>query len=289
MYDYIVSSQANVYYVDNIPSQFTVTNTKSHITNPEHDWSMALKWCSIPNRFNTISSDRSCFILVHKILLSHSTEGELYDDYGERVDMELDADKLDGGLETVYIKPGCYLTARELAVAITESFNEAGLPLKCDLEEDLLTIRQIFSDDDDGGENVQYYIDVSPALAQICGFNERPIGQPSVSQSPVVARKGVQLNYPQQFLLCCDVLQKSYIVDSRDFTTQRFLCHFTVPDPHKQSLITVGNGVGQDFKLTHLGFDSLHFTMRDLDGRKLEIGSGDLTWLHIRLSEKKIT
>ena len=282
MYNYIVSSGANVYYVDNIPSQFTVTNA-AVVANPEHDWSMTLKWCSIPNRFNTISSDRSCFILVQKILLPHSTEGELL---GERLDMELDADKLDGGLETVYIKPGCYLTASELAVAITKSFNEAGLPLKCDLEQDLLTIRQIFSDDDDdGGENVQYYIDVSPALAQICGFNERPIGQSSVSQSPIVARKAVQLNYPQHCLLCCDVLQKSYIVDSRDFTTQRILCHFKVPDPHKQALINVGNGVGQDFKLTHLGFDSLHFTMCDLDGRKLEIGgSEDLTWLHICMS-----
>ena len=337
--------QADISVDGNTPSQFTclLANGVDTFLNQELEWSMALKWCSIPNRFNTISSDRTCFIRVRK------------------------DNSIDTELKTVYIKPGCYLSADELARVITESFNEADLSLACvtttklvelvlfhpqygtsvtqypvlktkqqnqhfvknmlwklgfwvtksvslkaenyvdcahairavqrelnnhgridaaTVEPHLVIIRN-----DINADEVKYYIDVSPALARICGFMQ--IKSTRGMPVPFMAKKAAQLNYPQQFLLCCDVLRPSYILGGDGSTaTQPILYHFKVPNPDKQALISVGNGVGQQVRVAHLRFDSLHFTMRDLDGRKLEIespqsGKDVRSWLHIYMSGSK--
>ena len=116
-HNWIVSSQANDYFAHNSPSQFKCRRPDNLLLDQELDWSMALKGCSIPNRFNTITSDGTCSITVKKILFRPGD----------------DSDQLDEGEVTVYIKPGCYLTADSLAEAITKSFTESDLPLECTL------------------------------------------------------------------------------------------------------------------------------------------------------------
>lgn len=364
----IVSSQANDYFAHNSPSQFKCRRPDNLLLDQELDWSMALKGCSIPNRFNTITSDGTCSITVKKILLGPGDDPE-----------ELaSADQLDRGEVTVYIKPGCYLTAESLAEAITNSFTESGLPLECTLvskvveilrrresgepktypvisnssssfvapmlralKEMLSTVETLLADnysdcevavgdavglirragqtadvrlnvrplvspllairetptndndddsDDSNDEREYFFIGISPALAAICGFAPSPLAPMNVSLSPVVSREGllnVTTSYPKQFLLCSDALQKSYIVKSGDFDPQRLLYHFTAPDPRKHALIKIGHGIGHDIPLTHLKFSSLHFSMRDLDGRHLEIDSENPTWLDLRLSSAR--
>ena len=366
-HNWIVSSQANDYFAHNSPSQFKCRRPDNLLLDQELEWSMSLKGCSIPNRFNTITSDGSCSITVKKILFSP----------GNDPDESANADQLDGGEVTVYIKPGCYLTAESLAEAITKSFTENDLPLECTLvskvvellrhrgsgepktypvisnsslsvvapmlktlsemlstsetlladdysdceaavgdamdlisqvrntadvrlnvktlDSPLLAIREIPANDndddsDDDNDEREYFIDISPALATICGFAPSPLAPMSVSLSPVVSGEGllnVTTSYPKQFLLCSDALQKSYIVKSGDFDPQRLLYHFTAPDPRKHALIKIGHGIGHDTPLNHLKFSSLHFSMHDLDGRQLEIDSKNLTWLDLRLSSAR--
>ena len=388
----IVSSQANVYFANNSPSQFKcrTPNEVDAILDQKLDWFMALKCCSIPNRFNTISSDRTCFITVQKIFSQPARKRQkLRNDWSDTDDYynldSADVSEVDGGQETVYIKPGCYLTARDLAEAITESFTESGLPLECvlvtkmvqllrpsgngemktypvirnssysvveqmlkalqdillsqekllageykdceaavrdaesligrlnkkddvrlmvkRLSSPLLAIRETpphdnddddddddDEDDENGERQVEYYIDISPILARICGFEPDSVHPANVSSHPILSKEGVDLKviYPQQFLLCSNVLCQSYVVESRDFTPQRFLYHFTVPDPVSHSMIKAENGTGQDIEVTQLRLDTWHFTMCDLDGRQLEIEDGDLTtWLHIRMSSAR--
>lgn len=364
------SRQAHLSLDDNTPSQFTslLANGSNTFLDQELDWSMALKWCCIPNRFNTISSDGTCFITVQSILsppdaddpirVSKLSQEDLFD-FFERYD-------IDGGEVTVFIKPGCYLTAEELAEAISESFAEHGLPLECvpvtkvvefrrqgasttpfavvkntshsfvaqllmalhselfiglnpadydDCEEAAADVQRVISDHNETdnlgikvikmktpllaildtrppvADGTKYFINVSPTLARICGFEADPDQIMAVSSMPILSKVAVDLKaiYPQQFLLCSNVLQPSYILGGNDTSVkQPFLYHFTVPHPHKHTLIKAGNGVGSKVRIAHLGFDSLRFTMCSLDGRQLEIDSQsrtvNTTWLNIHMS-----
>ena len=350
------------YNNNNTPSQFTCPLVDdSLLEERELDWSMSLKWCSIPNRFNTLTSDETYSITVKKILLPP----------GEEPDESADPDQLDGGEVTVYIQPGCYLTVESLAEAITKSFRDSDLPLKCSAVTKVVELRgdsyRVFpvlknstlvaemteilhlwfinwlgdsagspldpSPYDDceaaveyvrdaiatrelsnqievsvervgnyyalvdttpfDSRRVQYYLDMSPALAKICGFSTGD-DMMAVSEGPVWSEEeGVDLaaTYPQQFLLCSDVLRPSYILGGNDaIATQPFLYHFTVPDPSKHALITPGHGFGQPVGVAHPRFSELRFTMRSLDGRQLEIESQspsraeNTTWLHVYMS-----